>query len=114
MPVKQGWFERFVRKGYPKSWFTWIEALTLTVALVIVFSKAEGGFERTVIGAMALISFIFSYFIAIVGLGDFAADCLGRIRLPKWAAWSVAIVVTLIAMGLVLFAITAVILRSIG
>lgn len=114
MATETGWFERFIRKGYPKSWFTWIEALTLTVALVIVFSKSEGGFERTVIGAMALISSIFSYLIAIVGFRDFIADCFEDICLPKWAAWSIAIVVTPIAMGLVFFAIITVILRSIS
>ena len=112
-PQEAGPLETFVRRGYPKSWFNWIEALTLTVALAVVLTKAQGELEQIVIGGMALLSFVFAYFIAIVGLADFAATYLGDVRLPKPIAWVLALVVTLAMMVLIVFAITAVILRSI-
>lgn len=82
----------WMENGSFKAWFSWIEWLGLTAALIAGYWKTKEGALSLPIGVLALISVWFVFASGIAGFSAFVGTRLKAIGIPKAARGVVAIV----------------------
>ncbi len=88
----EAWPFRWQRNHYFHSWFSWIEWLGLTAALITATLKANNLILQIPIGALAALSIIFIYFSGLAGLSTFLGSSLAKIGMSRKIHLLVAVI----------------------
>ncbi|MCA0175857.1 MAG: hypothetical protein LCH73_06165 [Proteobacteria bacterium] len=87
------WINTWLGKGYVHAWFSWIEWITLTVAILSVCRRLWPDMHRWPdwyawpVLAVGALSSVLVFLSGIKGFSTYLVDTTGARRWPKWLQW---------------------------
>lgn len=106
----QSWIFAWHKNQYFHGWFSWIEWLGLTAALIASSMKMQGSLLQVPISILALVSTIFVYFSGLAGIISLIEPTLLKIGLPQYLKWPAAVILSIVITGTVLLSLVSVIM----